>query len=185
MAQSSSATRQLSSENFVESCGAILFDFSNPQEKKVCLIHHFKNDEWLLAKGRRNCGEARKDAALREVMEETGYRCRLLPVTMATRAPPTDASANIPDRARVYPGLTEPFMCTMREIGHRLHVKIIWWYIAVLDDESEANRLAGEDDFRPEFFSYRKAIETLTFQTDRGVLEKAFQLVEGLASQST
>ncbi|KAJ5435496.1 NUDIX domain [Penicillium cf. griseofulvum] len=110
MAASPYATIQYNSERFVESCGAILFDLSDSQNKKVCLIYYRAKDEWLLAKGRRNCGESRHEAALREVCEETGYQARLYPVTMYTRAPPIDEQGYIPDKPRSYQDLTEPFM---------------------------------------------------------------------------
>jgi 8-oxo-dGTP pyrophosphatase MutT (NUDIX family) len=74
-------TTQYTSEEFVESSGAILFDLSH-ETKSVCLIHYTVKDEWLLAKGRRNCGESRLEAALREVEEETGYKCHVYSVTM-------------------------------------------------------------------------------------------------------
>ncbi|KAF1956231.1 hypothetical protein CC80DRAFT_492495 [Byssothecium circinans] len=65
-------TQELMSADFVESCGAILFDLTDPKDRKVCLIRTRDSDTWLIAKGRRNCGESRHQAALREVMEETG-----------------------------------------------------------------------------------------------------------------
>lgn len=179
MAQSTFATRQYPSESFVESCGAVLFDLADANAKKVCLIHLVKEDEWYLAKGRRNCGEARKDAALREVMEETGYRCHLHPVTMSTRATCKEDATNIPDKSRMYPDLTEPFMFTLRDLNPGAGVKIIWWYIAALDEDAHTNRLPGEAEFRTQFFSCDAALEKLTFQTDREVLAKAIKLVEG------
>lgn len=73
MATSSNITIQYTSEQFVESCGAILFDLRANKPKAVCLIHYHAKNEWMLAKGRRNCGESRHQAALREVSEETDY----------------------------------------------------------------------------------------------------------------
>ncbi|ORY13704.1 NUDIX hydrolase domain-like protein [Clohesyomyces aquaticus] len=178
MAASSFITRQYLSENFVESCGAVCFDLSVATEKKVCLIHYPKKGEWLLAKGRRDQGESRKNAALREVLEETGYSCHLLPVTMATRATPKDGPANLRDVPRVYPNLTDPFMFTLREIDGGSSVKVIWWYIASLDGNPSASRLPGEDNFSAEFFPCEEAIEKLTFQSDREVLRRAMTLVE-------
>ncbi|GJD02739.1 NUdiX domain-containing protein [Colletotrichum higginsianum] len=99
MAVSNFVTSQYSSEAFVESCGAVVFDLSK-EPAKVCLLHYLALDEWYLAKGRRNCGESRHEAALREVLEETGVRCRLLPVDMPTRAPAPDDDANAPDVLR-------------------------------------------------------------------------------------
>ncbi|EIW76899.1 hypothetical protein CONPUDRAFT_168630 [Coniophora puteana RWD-64-598 SS2] len=52
----------------------------------VVLVHHARKDEWLFAKGRRDEREDPRDTAVREVREETGFRCRIRPVTMRTRA---------------------------------------------------------------------------------------------------
>ena len=41
------------------------------------VIHRPKYDDWTLPKGKLDPGETEPDAALREVHEETGIRCRL------------------------------------------------------------------------------------------------------------
>lgn len=179
MAQSNCATQQYSSEQFVESCGAILFDLSTPNEAKVCLVNLVKTQQWMLAKGRRNIGESRKDAATREVTEETGYKCKLLPIRMLTRAPhPEDDQSDTPDRSRGVDNLTDPFMFTIRELPRGKGVKVIWWFIAVLEDDARAARGPGEDQFKPEFFSFIDAVDKLHFETDRQVLRKAIQIVD-------
>ncbi|KAE8360586.1 hypothetical protein BDV27DRAFT_134295 [Aspergillus caelatus] len=180
MTTSPNTTTQYTSEQFVESCGAILFDLS-AQNKTVCLIHYHAKNEWLLAKGRRNCGESRHEAALREVREETGSQAHLYPVTMHTRAPPMDEQGHMPDKPRCYSNLTEPFMVTMRQLGGAgvNDVKIIWWYIAALD-EGVVARSAGqaEEGFTPKFFPLNEAVKRLSFDSDRIVLQKAIELVE-------
>jgi 8-oxo-dGTP diphosphatase len=47
----------------------------NPE---VALVHRPKYDDWSLPKGKLDRGEGWEEAALREVEEETGLRCRLL-----------------------------------------------------------------------------------------------------------
>lgn len=175
MAEGRFKEQHLTSEVFVESCGAILFDLSDPEHKKVCLIHAW-GKEWLLPKGRRNCGETRKDAALREVTEETGYQCHLYPVKMATRATLPNAHADVVDRPHVYDNITEPFMCTIREMRKPQRTKIIWWFIAALDNRAE--KLAGEQKYVPHFLDCDKALTTLTFKGDREVLRRAMNLVQ-------
>jgi 8-oxo-dGTP diphosphatase len=44
---------------------------------RVALVHRPKYDDWTLPKGKLDPGETFEDAALREVWEETGMRCRL------------------------------------------------------------------------------------------------------------
>ena len=45
---------------------------------ELCLVHRPKYDDWSLPKGKLDPGESFEDAAVREVWEETGLRCRLL-----------------------------------------------------------------------------------------------------------
>lgn len=69
MALSNYPTSQYASEEFVESCGAVLFDLSM-KESRICLIHYLAGDEWLLPKGRRNCGEPGQTDTIRTIREE-------------------------------------------------------------------------------------------------------------------
>jgi 8-oxo-dGTP diphosphatase len=43
----------------------------------VAVVHRPKYDDWTLPKGKLDPGEGFEEAALREVEEETGLRCRL------------------------------------------------------------------------------------------------------------
>ena len=107
MAEFNMNISQYTSENFVESAGAILFNVS---KRQICLVRYVKKDQWLLAKGRRNIGESRKSAAEREAEEETGYRCSLLPVKITTRATPDVEDDSHYHKPRTYENLCEPFM---------------------------------------------------------------------------
>ena len=53
--------------------GAVLAD-----DGRVVLVHRPRYDDWTLPKGKLDGGESFEDAALREVEEETGLRCRLV-----------------------------------------------------------------------------------------------------------
>ncbi|WP_063752968.1 NUDIX hydrolase [Streptomyces sp. NRRL S-350] len=46
---------------------------------RIAVIHRPKYDDWSLPKGKLDPGESMVDAALREVWEETGFRCVLGP----------------------------------------------------------------------------------------------------------
>jgi 8-oxo-dGTP pyrophosphatase MutT (NUDIX family) len=167
-------TKVYPSDMFVESCGAILFDLSG-LVPKVCLLHYGGQNQWLLPKGRRNCNETRQDAAIREVQEESGYACRLRPVTMPTRAPAEDEAADVQDKARVYGNLTEAFMLEVRNLGEVEGVKLVWWFIAELDRDTPPG--TPEVHFKPSFFECDEAMQMLTFQKDRDVLRRALDLI--------
>ncbi|KAE8381989.1 NUDIX hydrolase domain-like protein [Aspergillus bertholletiae] len=173
MSASNFPTSQYTSTHFTESAGAILFRLTSTPNQ-VSLIRHPTRDEWSLPKGRRNCQESRKEAAVREVMEETGYPCRIYPVTMATRSPMSWEPGDVEDKPRMYPGLEEPFMLTMRELDGGSRVKLIWWYVAVVDD----NRRARQGEFETRFWPFREALQKLTFEDDRKVLAQAIEVLE-------
>ena len=44
---------------------------------QVAVVHRPRYDDWSLPKGKLGEGESFEDAALREVLEETGYECEL------------------------------------------------------------------------------------------------------------
>ncbi|KAK5996357.1 hypothetical protein PT974_01691 [Cladobotryum mycophilum] len=182
MAASKFTAAHYTSEQFVESCGAILFDLSHPI-LKVCILHYIKKDQWLLAKGRRNCNESRCEAALREMHEETGYKCHLSRVTMPTRAPGPDEACNVSDRARIYSGLSEPFMLSIREMDGKSNVKLIWWYIAEIDWQTP--KVNGEPEFTAALFDSDEALRRLTFQGDRDVLIRAISILENSCQQES
>ncbi|KAI6080915.1 NUDIX domain-containing protein [Hypoxylon rubiginosum] len=161
------------SEKFVEACGAVVFDTSS-DPKRVLLLYDSGCDEWVLPKGRRNCNESRKAAAVREVREESGCAIQLLPTTMSTRAPSDWEAANVKDEPRSYDSLTEPFMLDVRDLGNAKGVKLVWWFIAELGGVQGD----GEAQFRPEFIQCDQATEQLTFQKDRDVLIKALEIME-------
>ncbi|MCJ1383516.1 hypothetical protein MMC17_006630 [Xylographa soralifera] len=162
------------SEDFVESAGAIIFHLS---KKQICLIRLKSRDEWLLAKGRRNCGESLSEAAVREAHEETGYSCTLLPVTMPTRAPSAVETGFVLDTACIYEGVNEPIAITIRELSGGQNIKIISWYVAAIDEQNGEEIGFGEDQFEVGFFDYEKVLKKLTFQADRDVVQRAMDIV--------
>ncbi len=66
----------------VEAAGGVLVTGDGDKEEggpRVAVIHRPKYMDWSLPKGKLEPGETYEQAALREVEEETGYRCELGP----------------------------------------------------------------------------------------------------------
>jgi len=163
---------QLYADEFVESAGAVVF-----KSQQICLIHHRVKNEYLLPKGRRNCGESRIQAVIREVLEETGWHCLLFPVTMSTRAPPSQELGYTPDVAEVREAIHDPFALTIREEAGRQR-KFIWWYVAKVDENMQQEKTSTVDlDLEPVFVSYEGAVNMLTYKGDRELVERAMELV--------
>ena len=165
---------QMYSDEFVESAGAIVF---NAQNQRILLIHHRNKNEYLLPKGRRNCGESRIQAAVREVLEESGWNCLPLPVIMYTRMPPSKEQGYTPDIAEMRETEGEPFALTIRGApgGGR---KLIWWYVTKVDESKGQKERRGADlDFEPVFVSYEEAMQILSYTGDRELMERAMNLV--------
>jgi len=55
------------------------------RDGRVLVVHRPRYDDWSLPKGKLKLGESWEAAALREVEEETGLRCRLAELAGSTR----------------------------------------------------------------------------------------------------
>lgn len=96
---------------------------------------------------------------------------------MATRAPPAIETEQLGDKARVYTGICEPFTLQIRRLGEG-DVKIIWWYVAVIDEEKAMDTEVQEKEkYGVEFHSYEEVLGKLTFQMDRDMVAKAIEIV--------
>lgn len=60
----------------VSAAGGVLLRRDGSGQTRVAVIHRPKYGDWSLPKGKLEDGEGWREAALREVEEETGYRCQ-------------------------------------------------------------------------------------------------------------
>ena len=60
----------------VHAAGAVVFRRADGGPE-IAVIHRPRYDDWSLPKGKLDPGESWEEAALREVLEEVGLRCRL------------------------------------------------------------------------------------------------------------
>ena len=171
-------TSQYTASEFVLCGGCVLFRNLPPSPAtplEICLLFHPTRREWLLPKGRKDRDEDITSAAIREVYEETGYPCKVLPVTMGTRAP--EAGSQMKDMVVQVEGCSEPFMMTLRNVGPR-DVKLVWWYIAVAIGERVEGTQTAIENYAPKFMIVEEAMQTATFQNDRDVISRAVELVQ-------
>jgi 8-oxo-dGTP pyrophosphatase MutT (NUDIX family) len=64
------------SESAVRAAGGVVLR-EGPSGPALVLVHRPRYDDWSLPKGKLLRGESHRDAALREVEEETGLGCKL------------------------------------------------------------------------------------------------------------
>jgi 8-oxo-(d)GTP phosphatase len=77
-------------ETVVRAAGGIVWRHGEGGAVEIVLVHRPAYDDWSFPKGKLGPGETEAEAALREVEEETGLRCRLGrevgPLSTATRS---------------------------------------------------------------------------------------------------
>ncbi|MCI4373083.1 MAG: NUDIX domain-containing protein [Thermoplasmata archaeon] len=124
--------------------GAVLFHRST---RKLLLLHYRDEDRWGFPKGHVDSGESLGQAALREVLEETGFRAVELG----------------PEVAEV----SYRFYSASREVNvHKTSV-----YFLATTDETDARPEPIFD--RAMWVSWSEAVKMVPFGTDRDVLAKA------------
>ena len=60
----------------IEAAGGVVWRRGSKGSLKVLLVHRDRYDDWSFPKGKLDDGETHHHAALREVEEETGLRCK-------------------------------------------------------------------------------------------------------------
>lgn len=69
----------------VRAAGGLIFRRSPKGNIKVLIAHRPAYDDWSLPKGKADRGETPEETAVREVLEETGYHCRIVAPVGTTR----------------------------------------------------------------------------------------------------
>lgn len=64
-------------EHTVRAAGGVVWRSAPGGEREVALVHREGYDDWTFPKGKLKRGESEAEAAVREVEEEIGLRCRL------------------------------------------------------------------------------------------------------------
>ena len=64
-------------EKQILAAGGIIIDESS-DSRRVLLVHRPRYDDWTFPKGKLDPGETIEEAAIREVREETGLKCRII-----------------------------------------------------------------------------------------------------------
>ena len=70
------AEPELNRDGEVRAAGGVVWR-AGPAGLEVLVVHRPRYDDWSLPKGKVDPGETDEACALREVLEETGVRCRL------------------------------------------------------------------------------------------------------------
>ncbi|KAL9126119.1 MAG: hypothetical protein Q9217_004780 [Psora testacea] len=151
------------SDRFVLSSGTVSIDCL---KGLVLLLYYRPKGEYLLPKGRKNVGETLQGAAVRETMEESGYKCHLLGHDLPTKAPDPIISLH-----------TEPIAVQQRmSQGVR---KIIFWYLAQVDssDPPIGQTLEEGEDFEVRWVRKEIASSTMSFVEDQKIVEKALSVL--------
>lgn len=61
----------------IKAAGGVVSRLGDDDEVELLLVHRPRYDDWTFPKGKAEPGERWREAAYREVLEETGYRCAL------------------------------------------------------------------------------------------------------------
>lgn len=111
---------------------------------RVLLVHRPSYDDWSFPKGKLDPGETVKEAALREVREETGLSCRIIR-ELATRRY---------DYRTRNKGLLRP-----KAVHYFLMARV-----------SGEIQVPGDEVDRAEWFDVEEAAQKLTYELDRELL---------------
>ncbi|MBN2876394.1 MAG: NUDIX domain-containing protein [Bacilli bacterium] len=126
-----------------KSCGCIVLN----QYKEVLLVQ-MRQGHWSFPKGHVEENESEEQTALREVLEETGIRCKILHGFREVNT-------------------YSPYHGVMKDVI---------FFIALAQNTDITIQI--EEVRQADFFSVKNALNLITFQTDMEILKKAIQFLE-------
>jgi 8-oxo-dGTP diphosphatase len=136
------------SEDVVRAAGGAVWRWG-PSDIEVLLVHRPAYDDWSLPKGKVQPGEDDEDAALREVLEETGIECELGAELATTRYRDRQG------RPKVV----------------RYWAMEVYTEMAHFHPNNEIDKLA--------WLGVEKAMDRLTYERDREVLDALVEATDG------
>jgi len=68
---------EMTDVNVIRAAGGVVCRIGPSDETEIAIIHRPAYDDWTLPKGKVEPDESPENCALREVREETGFRCEL------------------------------------------------------------------------------------------------------------
>lgn len=124
------------------------------QRVEVCLIATGGRTRWQLPKGRIEPGETKEEAALREVLEETGLE------------------------GRIEEHLGEISFRYVRKQRKRVHKRVVFFLMVYLAGSTDDH---DDEVDEARFFLIDDALERLTFESERDIVSRARSLLLPLA----
>lgn len=178
--------------------GTVTFHPTN-NEVLVVLNKKYHEDIWQLPKGRKNLDEDLRDTAIRETYEETGYRVKLVPIPVLTRATRPRGSttpsvrlaalvsamllADKNDKNTVDDLSTEPVgmaqFCEAQDCLGTEATKMSFFYLAELEDTDAAPDQDTQDPgegLEATWMSVGDAESELKFEAEKEALRTANEL---------
>ena len=111
---------------------------------RVLLVHRPRYDDWSFPKGKLDPGETVEEAALREVLEETGIRCRIVRKIDTLRY-------------------------SYQTSKGRRRPKVVHYFL--MDPLTDEIRVPGAEVDRADWLDFETALRTLSYKRDRELLK--------------
>lgn len=170
--------------NFVEAAGAIVQRRTPQGTLEICVVHRPRYDDWSFPKGKLEAHESHAHAAVREVEEETGIAIRLSTrLTEISYPLHADGSEGSRDKSRKVRRRNKKYSKTKH---------VVYWLGEILDAAAASKR---QDAFgarierdkeadNVEWLSFEKALERLSYESDRALLKDLETTLLGTGSEA-